>query len=154
MRADIQHYFTLLNDLYGKKLTLYRKLAENTEECNFHIVSGNIDRIDEKLEESNEVISYIDEKDYEITQIKSEICRLAGIEYYQFERSFLDRVDNELTVKTRHLLDEMKQLMRRSIDNRDMMIRKLHEKQAKISSSIHSIARTRALNTRFRIMHY
>lgn len=154
LRADIVEQFTDLNLLYQQKLSLYNELAMNTESCSFHIISGNIDMIDEKLEESNEIITRIDALDYDITQIKSEICRVSGIEYYQFERYYLAEEKHEVTLVTGGLLAQMKKLMRQSIDNRDQMIKKLHEEQAKIASSIHSLTRTRALNTRFKIMHY
>lgn len=154
MRADILQQFSDLNSLYEKKLSLYNELAVNTEACSFHIVSGNIDKIDEKLEESNDIITRIDALDYDITQIKSEICRVSGIQYHQFERYYLTDSKNEVTDKTHSLLSEMKRLMRLSIDNRDQMIKKLHQQQATLASSIHTLTRTRALNTRFKIMHY
>jgi uncharacterized coiled-coil DUF342 family protein len=154
LRDDIKKLFESLNSLYINKLNLYESLAINTEECNFHMVSGDFETIDEKLETSNATIAEIDVLDFEITQIKSEICRLSGIEYYRFENFFLINSTDEITDTTNDLLTKMKKLMRQSLDNRDSMIQKIHEKQAEMSSSIESLSRTRALNNRFMIMNY
>jgi hypothetical protein len=152
LRDDIKKLFNDLNDCYTQKITLYKSLLRNCKECTFHVGSGNFDTIEDLLEESNGTISAIDTIDYDIARIKSAICVKCGIEYYNFDSYFFYKNDFAESTHTKLLVDYMKPLLRQSIEHREALIKKIQIEQTAASKSIDSLARTRALNTRFHIM--
>lgn len=149
MRNDIKELIEKLNDLYREKKELYTKLRRNTEECNFQIVSKKLEEIEDLLYVSNTIIDEVDNLDYDITQIKSELCEISGIEYHAFDKTYLEKES-----ETNRILGELKPIIREALENREKLIKRIQMEQAKVLASIDSLSRTHALNAIFHIHTY
>ncbi len=105
MRDDVKILLESLLELYGTKHILLQNLHKDIATKLYYCKSGDYSRLSDSIESDHETFTEIDLLDFNISRIRTELCRVMGIKasslipilsmgIHPLFRRFLTRVDD------------------------------------------------------------
>lgn len=139
LRDDLESLFTDLNLLNQKRLNFFEQIAKNENHKRYYLKSNNITRLLESIEDDNDIIDKLNVLEFEIQEIITKICNIAGIEYTEFERYFTKRKE-ALIVQHFQLKEEVNKTVSFLVNERDATIKEMNKRMSDIKTDIDSFA--------------
>lgn len=126
MRDDVTSLFHSLNKLLRQKLTLLNSVLSREPEKRYLVKTGSYDKLLGEIQDDGEIFNEVDLLDFEITQLKENICDTCGIQADSFDSLFKDE-ESECTNNYFSLVKDINIVFNEFSEERDRLIQVMSE---------------------------